>query len=32
MPLLAATDCTTRLRVCPLVLNNDFHHPVHLAR
>lgn len=32
LPLLAATDCTTRLRVCPLVLNNDFHHPVHLAR
>ena len=31
-PLLAAADCTTRLRVCPLVLNNDFHHPVHLAR
>lgn len=32
LPLLAATDSTTRLRVCPLVLNNDFHHPVHLAR
>jgi probable F420-dependent oxidoreductase len=32
VPLMAATDCTTRLRVCPLVLNNDFHHPVHLAR
>jgi probable F420-dependent oxidoreductase len=32
IPLLAATDCTMRLRVCPLVLNNDFHHPVHLAR
>jgi probable F420-dependent oxidoreductase len=32
IPLLAATDCTTQLRVCPLVLNNDFHHPVHLAR
>jgi probable F420-dependent oxidoreductase len=31
-PLLAAADCTSRLRVCPLVLNNDFHHPVHLAR
>ena len=31
-PLLAVADCTTRLRVCPLVLNNDFHHPVHLAR
>jgi probable F420-dependent oxidoreductase len=25
-------DCTTRLRICPLVLNNDFFHPVHLAR
>jgi probable F420-dependent oxidoreductase len=32
MPLLAMADCTTRLRVCPLVLNNDFHQPVHLAR
>lgn len=32
LPLLAAADCTTRLRMCPLVLNNDFHHPVHLAR
>jgi len=32
LPLLAAADCTTRLRVCPLVLNNDFRHPVHLAR
>jgi probable F420-dependent oxidoreductase len=32
LPLLAATDSTTRLRVCPLVLNNDFRHPVHLAR
>jgi probable F420-dependent oxidoreductase len=31
-PLLAAADCTTRLRICSLVLNNDFHHPVHLAR
>lgn len=31
-PLAAAADCTSRLRVCPLVLNNDFHHPVHLAR
>jgi probable F420-dependent oxidoreductase len=32
LPLLAAADWTTRLRVCPLVLNNDFRHPVHLAR
>jgi probable F420-dependent oxidoreductase len=31
-PLLAAADVTTRLRICPLVLNNDFYHPVHLAR
>jgi probable F420-dependent oxidoreductase len=31
-PLLAMADCTSRLRICPLVLNNDFHHPVHLAR
>jgi probable F420-dependent oxidoreductase len=31
-PLLTMADCTTRLRICPLVLNNDFHHPVHLAR
>jgi probable F420-dependent oxidoreductase len=32
LPLLFATEATTSLRVCPLVLNNDFHHPVHLAR
>jgi probable F420-dependent oxidoreductase len=31
-PLLAMADRTTRLRFCPLVLNNDFHHPVHLVR
>ena len=31
-PLLAMAQATTRLRVCPLVLNNDFWHPVHLAR
>src|SRR5919108_6517948 len=31
-PLQAMADCTSRLRICPLVLNNDFHHPVHLAR
>jgi probable F420-dependent oxidoreductase len=29
---VAIADATTTLRVCPLVLNNDFHHPVHLAR
>ena len=31
-PLLAVALATERVRVCPLVLNNDFHHPVHLAR
>jgi alkanesulfonate monooxygenase SsuD/methylene tetrahydromethanopterin reductase-like flavin-dependent oxidoreductase (luciferase family) len=31
-PLMAIADCTTTLRVCPLVLNNDFHHPGHLAQ
>jgi probable F420-dependent oxidoreductase len=31
-PLLAMANCTNKLRVCPLVLNNDFWHPVHLAR
>jgi probable F420-dependent oxidoreductase len=31
-PLLAAADATTRLRICPLVLNIDLYHPVHLAR
>jgi probable F420-dependent oxidoreductase len=31
-PLLVMAGSTSRLRVCPLVLNNDFHHPVHLAR
>jgi len=31
-PLMAIADCTTRIRICPLVLNNDFHHPVHLAQ
>jgi probable F420-dependent oxidoreductase len=31
-PLMAIADCTTTLRICPLVLNNDFHHPVHLAQ
>jgi probable F420-dependent oxidoreductase len=29
---MASADCTTNLRICPLVLNNDFHHPVHLAQ
>lgn len=31
-PLMAVADSTTTLRICPLVLNNDFHHPVHLAQ
>jgi len=32
VPLLAAAQVTTRLRVGPLVLNNEFHHPALLAR
>jgi probable F420-dependent oxidoreductase len=32
VPLVVATEATTRLRVGPLVLNNEFHHPVLLAR
>jgi probable F420-dependent oxidoreductase len=31
-PLMAMAAATERIRVCPLVLNNDFWHPVHLAR
>lgn len=31
LPLAVMAAATTRLRVCPLVLNNDFHHPVLLA-
>lgn len=31
LPLLAMADATTTLRVCPLVINNDFHHPALLA-
>jgi probable F420-dependent oxidoreductase len=31
-PLTAMAAVTERLRFCPLVLNNDFWHPVHLAR
>ena len=31
-PLVAVAAATERVRLCPLVLNNDFHHPVHLAR
>lgn len=32
VPLLIAAEATERLRVGPLVLNNEFHHPVLLAR
>jgi probable F420-dependent oxidoreductase len=31
-PLMAIVNATSSIRVCPLVLNNDFHHPVHLAQ
>ncbi|MDQ1394255.1 MAG: hypothetical protein QOF30_3232 [Acidimicrobiaceae bacterium] len=31
-PLLAAAAWTARIRLCPLVLNNDFHHPALLAQ
>lgn len=31
-PLAAAAGCTERIRLCPLVLNNDFHHPALLAQ
>lgn len=31
LPLLAVAEATTRIRVCPLVVNNDFHHPVQVA-
>ena len=32
IPLAVAAEATTRLRVGPLVLNNELHHPVLLAR
>jgi probable F420-dependent oxidoreductase len=32
VPLVVAVEATTRLRVGPLVLNNEFHHPALLAR
>jgi probable F420-dependent oxidoreductase len=32
VPLVVAAEATTRLRVGPLVLNNEFHHPALLAR
>ena len=31
LPLMAMADATDTLRVCPMVINNDFHHPVTLA-
>jgi probable F420-dependent oxidoreductase len=31
-PLLTMASVTERIRLCPLVLNNDFHHPVYLAQ
>jgi probable F420-dependent oxidoreductase len=32
VPLAAIAVATEHIRLCPLVVNNDFHHPVHLAR
>ncbi len=32
IPLMIAAEATTRLRVGPLVINNEFHHPALLAR
>src|SRR5262249_44010129 len=32
LPLVSAAEATTALRVCPLVINNDFRHPSLLAR
>ncbi len=32
LPLLSAAEATTRLRFGPLVINNEFHNPVLLAR
>ncbi|MGZ4676025.1 MAG: TIGR03621 family F420-dependent LLM class oxidoreductase [Acidimicrobiia bacterium] len=32
VPLAAIAVATDRIRLCPLVVNNDFHHPVGLAR
>jgi alkanesulfonate monooxygenase SsuD/methylene tetrahydromethanopterin reductase-like flavin-dependent oxidoreductase (luciferase family) len=31
-PLAAAASWTSSIRLCPLVLNNDFHHPALLAQ
>ena len=32
VPLIVAAEATTKLRIGPLVLNNEFHHPAMLAR
>ena len=32
VPLMAVANVTDGVRLCPLVVNNDFHHPVDLAR
>lgn len=32
VPLVVAAEATTHLRIGPLVLNNEFHHPAMLAR
>jgi alkanesulfonate monooxygenase SsuD/methylene tetrahydromethanopterin reductase-like flavin-dependent oxidoreductase (luciferase family) len=32
VPLMVAAEATTRLRVGPLVINNELHHPALLAR
>ncbi|MCU1361208.1 MAG: N5,N10-methylene tetrahydromethanopterin reductase, partial [Ilumatobacteraceae bacterium] len=32
IPLMVAAEATTRLRVGPLVLNNELHHPAMIAR
>lgn len=32
VPLMAIAAVTERMRLCPLVLNNDFRHPAQLAR
>ncbi len=31
LPLLAMAEAAPTIRICPMVINNDFHHPVHLA-
>ncbi|HRE02531.1 MAG TPA: LLM class flavin-dependent oxidoreductase [Ilumatobacteraceae bacterium] len=31
LALVAMADATERIRFCPMVINNDFHHPAQLA-